>query len=137
MGEQRSMDDSRWEPGMPPLDRQPTAQARPRTVPELQPTPLQPYYVYLSVVGLICGAVAITALELGISLGSPIVKLCVLIGGPALILATADASLRIWRSARAWMPVDPALAWFRVTWLVPAFVLLAAIVVIGSLVLQA
>jgi len=131
------MDDSRGEPGMPSLDRQDTHGARPRNIPELEPTPLQPLYINLSVIGLIAGAVAITALEVGVSLGSPIVKLCVLVGGPALILATADASLRIWRSARAWMPVDPVMGLFRITWLIPAFVLLAAIVVVGSLVLQA
>ena len=49
----------------------------PRSVPEVAPTPLQQHYVLLSVPVLICGAIAITALELGASLGSPLVKLCV------------------------------------------------------------
>ena len=50
---------------------------------------------------LVVGAVAITALETGSSLASPLVKLCVLVGAPILILTTGDASLRIWRSAWA------------------------------------
>jgi len=122
---------------MPALDRQPTSHGRPRTIAELEPTPLQPFYINLSVVGLLCGAIAITALELGLPLGSPFLKLCVVVGTPPLLLATADGSLRIWRSARAWMSVDPAMAWFRFTWLVPAFVLLAGIVIVASLILQA
>ena len=73
------MDDERWEPGMPALDRQAVRQPvlppslqglPPRSVPEAKPTPLQPYYVYLSVVVLFCGVIAITALELGAPLGS-------------------------------------------------------------------
>src|SRR6266540_1635758 len=96
----RVMDDERWEPGMPVLDRQAVpAHARagstlppslqglpPRSVPEAAPTPLQPYYINLSVVVLICGAVAITALELGSPLSSPLVKLCVLVATPLLAL---------------------------------------------------
>ena len=41
------------------------------------------HYIQLSVVALVCGAVAITALELGVPLGSPLVKLCVLDRGAA------------------------------------------------------
>ena len=52
----------------------------PRSVPETDPTPLQRHYINLSVIALICGAVAITALELGSGLGSPLVKLCVIVG---------------------------------------------------------
>ena len=37
----------------------------PRSVPEVAPTPLQKHYINLSVIVLICGAIAITALELG------------------------------------------------------------------------
>ena len=85
-----TMDDERWEPGMPVLDRQavrtpgstlpPSLQGLPpRSVPEVAPTPLQRHYINLSVIVLICGAIAITALELGASLGSPLVKLCVVI----------------------------------------------------------
>ena len=63
----------------------------PRSVPEVAPTPLQRHYINLSVVVLICGAIAITALELGVPLGSPLVKLCVVIAAPLLVVTTADA----------------------------------------------
>jgi hypothetical protein len=133
------MDDERWEPGMPVLDRQPvaTTDLPPRSVPETAPTPLQPYYVYLSVVVLICGVIAITALELGMPLGSPLVKLCVLIGAPLLVVTTADAVVRIWRSAWAWMPVDRGKGWFRLAWVVVSLVGLAALVAASIAVLLA
>jgi hypothetical protein len=147
------MDDERWEPGMPVLDRQavrepavrvprpamalpPSLQGLPpRSVPETAPTPLQRHYINLSVIVLICGAIAITALELGASLGSPLVKVCVVIATPLLLLTTADAVLRIWRSAWAWMPVDRGKGLFRLAWVAVSLVgltalLLAAIVVI-------
>jgi hypothetical protein len=150
-----TMDDERWEPGMPVLDRQavpdhhpavaattsnlpPSLQGLPpRSVPETAPTPLQPYYVYLSVVVLICGVIAITALELGVPLGSPLVKLCVLIGAPILVVTTADAVVRIWRSAWAWMPVDRGKGWFRLAWVAVSLVGLAALVVASLVVLTA
>jgi hypothetical protein len=136
------MDDERWEPGMPALDRQGIRQPtlppslrgqRPRSVPEAAPTPLQRQYVYLSVVVLICGAIAITALELGAPLGSPLVKLCALIGLPLLVVTTADATLRIWRSAWAWLPVDRNRGLFRFAWVGAALVGLAALVA-GSII---
>ena len=140
------MDDPRYEPGMPILDRQavrePVLPASlqglpPRSVPELRPTPLQAHYIQLSVVALVCGAVAITALEIGLPLGSPLVKLCVAIGAPLLFLTTADAALRIWRSAWAWMPVNPGrgafrLAWFAVTIVLLAVLILATVLVLGA-----
>jgi hypothetical protein len=141
------MDDERWEPGMPVLERQPVrapttlppslAGLPPRSVPEVAPTPLQPYYVYLSVVVLICGAIAITALELGAPLGSPLVKLCVLVGAPLLVVTTADAIIRIWRSAWAWMPVDRGKGLFRLAWVVASLVGLTALVAGGLIVLAA
>lgn len=118
---------------MPILDRQPIrgpvlppslAGLPPRSVPETRPTPLQPHYINLSVVVLFCGVIAISALELGSGFGSPIVKLCVLIGGPILIVTTADAGLRIWRSAWAWMPVNPGRGLFRLAWVVATAVLI-------------
>ena len=60
-------------------------------MPETAPTPLQKHYVLLSVPVLILGAIAITALELGAPLGSPLVKLCVLVAAPLLVVTTADA----------------------------------------------
>ena len=97
----------------------------PRSVPEMQPTPLQPYYINLSVIALLCGAIAISALELGARFGSPLVKACVLIGGPILIVTTADAGLRIWRSAWAWMPVNRGRGLFRLAWVVMTAILIA------------
>jgi hypothetical protein len=153
------MDDERWEPGMPVLDRQavpdgvagaaapglrrpPTLPASlaglpPRSVPETRPTPLHRHYVLISAPALVLGAIAITALELGAGFGSPIVKLCVLLAAPLLLLGTADAALRIWRSAWAWLPVDRGRALFRFAWLaVPvifiALVLGAVILVLGT-----
>jgi hypothetical protein len=144
------MDDQRWEPGMPVLERQPVAERRipsslppslaglpPRSVPESAPTPLQKQYVSLSVVALIAGAIAITALELGTPLGSPLVKLCVIVGGPILLLTTADAALRIWRSAWAWMPVDRGRGLFRLAWLAVAAVLMTSVIVATVVVLAA
>jgi hypothetical protein len=85
-------------------------------VPEAVPTPLQPYYINLSVIVLICGAIAITALELGTPLSSPLVKLCAIVAAPLLIATTADAIVRIWRSAWAWMAVDRTKGTFRLAW---------------------
>ena len=109
---------------MPALDRQPVPLRRdvrgrpltPSRVPETKPTPLQPWFIYLSIVGLICGTIAITALNLGATLGDPAVRLAVLLGGLMLVLVTADAALRIWRSAFAWLPVDRGRGLFRFVW---------------------
>ena len=143
------MDDERWQPGMPVLDRQAVAEPAepaslvrrasstlpaslqgvpPRSVPETAPTPLQQHYVLLSVPVLILGAIAITALELGAPLGSPLIKLCVLIAAPLLVLTTADAIVRIWRSAWAWMPVDATKGLFRIAWVAVSVIGLAALV---------
>jgi hypothetical protein len=147
------MDDERWEPGMPVLDRQPAGAgvgavrgARgpvgadaalppglrglpPRSVPEVAPTPLQRHYVLLSAPALVAGAIAITALEMGAGFGSWLVKLCMLVAAPLLLLTTADATLRIWRSAWAWMPVDRGRGLFRLTWVVTSLVFLSLIAV--------
>jgi hypothetical protein len=127
------MDDERWERGMPALDRQailpPSLRGLPpRSVPETAPTPLQKHYVLLSVPVLILGAIAITALELGTPLGSPLIKLCVLIAAPLLVVTTADALVRIWRSAWAWMPVDRTKGLFRVAWVATSVIGLVALV---------
>jgi hypothetical protein len=145
------MDDERWEQGMPVLDRQavgvaggaagaarpvpvastlpPSLQGLPpRSVPETAPTPLQKHYVLLSVPVLILGAIAITALELGTPLGSPLVKVCVLIAAPLLVITTADAVVRIWRSAWAWMPIDRGKGLFRIAWVIVSIVGLLALI---------
>jgi hypothetical protein len=130
------MEDERWEPGMPVLDRQPTRPTTlppslqglpPRSVPEVAPTPLQKHYINLSVPVLIAGAIAITALNLGAKLGDPLVKLCVLVAAPLLVVTTADAILRIWRSAWAWMRVDRGKGWFRLAWVAVSLIGLAAL----------
>ncbi len=145
-GYDASMDDPRYEPGMPALDRQAVREPQlppslqrlpPRSVPELVPTPLQRHYVSLSVVGLVCGTIAISALELGVRLSSPLVKLCVVIGAPLLVLTTADAALRIWRSAWAWMPVNPGRGAFRLAWFAMTVILLAVLLGVTWLVLGA
>ncbi len=124
---------------MPVLDRQavptrPTGRVLPRAVPETRPTPLAAHYVSLSVVVLACGVVAITALNAGVGFGHPIVKAAVLVGAPLLLATTADAMLRIWRSAWAWMPIDRGRGLFRLAWLVPAgvgFVAAAGVAVLA------
>ncbi len=150
------MDDERWEPGMPVLDRQATAPSPPatrggsgsplppslqglppRSVPEAVPTPLQAHYINLSVIVLICGAVAISALELGASLGSPLVKVCVALAAPLLVLTTGDAVLRIWRSAWAWMPIDRGRGLFRLAWVATSLAGLAALIAASVAVLLA
>ena len=140
------MDDERWEPGMPVLDRQPVRPTTlppslqglpPRSVPEVAPTPLQKHYINLSVPVLICGAIAITALELGARLGDPLVKSCVLIAAPLLVITTADAILRIWRSAWAWMGVDRGKGLFRLAWVAVSLIGLGGLVVAAVAVLLA
>ena len=154
------MEDERFEQGMPALDRQavrvPVAPSGPavqqpsvaglppslaglppRSVPETKPTPLQKHYVLLSAPALVLGAVAITALELGVPLGSPLIKLSVLIAAPLLAVANADAIVRIWRSAWAWMPVDRTKGLFRLAWVVVAVILYALLLGAAWLVLTA
>jgi hypothetical protein len=139
------MDDERWEPGMPVLDRQPTPTPLPpslggrprRSVPEVAPTPLQPHYVNLSVIVLVCGAVAITALEMGAPLSSPLVKLCALVAAPLLVVTTLDAVVRIWRSAWAWMAVDRTRGVFRLAWVGVSLIGLGALVVAALAVIVA
>ncbi len=119
------------EPILPPsLAGQP-----PRSVPEAVPTPLQKHYVLLSVPVLIAGAVAITALEVGAPLGSPLVKLCAVVAAPLLAATTGDAIVRIWRSAWAWMPVDRNRGLFRLAWVVAAIVGLIALLAAAAVVL--
>jgi hypothetical protein len=106
-------------------------------VPETAPTPLQRHFINLSVVALIAGAVAITALNLGVGLGSPLVKLCVLVAAPILVLTTGDAAVRIWRSAWAWMGVDRGKGLFRLAWFGSAVVFLMLIGLAAVVVLTA
>src|SRR3712207_2458282 len=104
---------------MPVLDRQPVraAHARgPSRVPETRPTRLQDAFIPISVVVLVCGVVAITALEFGTPFGAALVRIPVLLGSALLALVTLDALVRVWRSVAAWRPVDPGRARFRLLW---------------------
>jgi hypothetical protein len=133
-------DDPRYESGMPVLDRQPIAPSPRRVidrVPETAPTPLQHHYITLSAPALVAGFVAITALETGTPLSSPLVKLCVVIGAPLLIIANADAILRIWRSAWAWMPVNRDRGLFRLAWVAAGVLGLVVIAAAAAVVLAA
>ena len=89
----------------------------PSRVPETKPTPLQDVFIYLSLIVLVCGALAITALALGATPRDPVVKLAVLGGGVVLLIVAADAVVRIARSARAWQSVDVNRARFRWIWI--------------------
>ena len=93
--------------GRPPL---------PQRVPELAPTPLQSSFIHLSIIVLVCGVIAIGALELGLPMSSLWVKIPVLVGGIVLLAVTADALVRVWRSIGAWWDVDRGRAWFRIVW---------------------
>jgi hypothetical protein len=132
------MDDPRWEPGMPVLERQRIGADRmPDRIPETKPTPLQKHYINLSAIGLVAGALAITALETGAPLSSPIVKFCALIGAPIFVLTTADAALRFWRSAWAWMPMDRGRGIFRLFWVAAALLGIGVVLGAASLILTA
>jgi len=133
------MEDERWEPGMPVLARQglpmappvPGRATVPQRVPETRPTPLQGVFIYLSVVVLLCGTVAITAWELGVPLAAPIVRLPVLLAGTLLLLVTGDATVRIARSVRAWWPVARGRAAFRAVWV--GVLLLGLLLEVGAM----
>jgi hypothetical protein len=133
---------------MPVLDRQaapassaaaPTSPAARRQdrVAETAPTPLQRQYINLSAVALVAGAIAITAIELGSPISSPLVKLCVLVAAPILVLTTGDAALRIWRSAWAWMPTDRGRGLFRLVWFAAAILGIGVMLGVAFVVLPA
>lgn len=88
----------------------------PSRVAEARPTPLEDWFIYLSVIVLICGTIAISALEVGARLGDAVVRIPVVIGGLTLAVVTVDAVVRIWRSAWAWLPVDRGRGLFRFVW---------------------
>lgn len=120
---------------MPVLDRQGARRAD--RITETAPTPLQRQYINLSALALVAGAIAITAVELGTPISSPIVKLGVLVAAPILVLTTADAALRIWRSAWAWMPIDRGKGLFRLVWFAAALLGIGAIVGVATVILPA
>jgi hypothetical protein len=85
----------------------------------------------------VAGAVAITALNAGVPMSSPLVKLCVLVGAPIFVLTTADAAVRFYRSAWAWMPIDVGRGLFRLTWVAAALLGIGIALGAASLVLTA
>lgn len=132
------MDDPRWEPGMPVLDRQGIGADRaPDRIPESKPTPLQRHYINLSAIAAVAGAIAITAIETGTPLSSPLVKLCAIVGVPIFVLTTADAALRFYRSAMAWMPIHRGRGLFRLTWVFAALLGIGVAVGFASVILAA
>lgn len=124
--------------GVPALDRQERpvpvdVHGRPlvpQRVPEVAPTPLQSSFIYLSIVVLICGVIAIAALELGTPMSSLWVKIPVLIGGVVLLAVAIDALVRVWRSVGAWWDVDRGRALFRVVW---TLVIAGSLLVVGAI----
>jgi len=131
--------------GVPKLDRQERSvpvdvhgrPLVPQRVPEVAPTPLQSSFIYLSIVVLVCGVIAIAALELGTPMSSMWVKIPVLGGGLALLAVSVDALVRVWRSVGAWWDVDRGRALFRVVWVVVIAASIVAIVTIMYIVLTA
>ena len=108
----------------------------PQRVAEARPTPLQDWFIYLSVIVLICGTVAISALEFGAQPADLIVRVPVAIGAVVLAVVTADAVVRVWRSAWAWLPVNRGRGLFRFVWVaVLVGVLVAAVAALGWAVL--
>jgi hypothetical protein len=117
------------------LDRQELPPQRanepPQRVPETKPPLLGDWFIYLSVVVLICGVIAITALNLGSRLTDGIVRWPAFIAAALLSLVAADGALRAWRSAWAWMPISRARGLQRLVW--TAVLVTIAIVSFGSL----
>ena len=103
----------------------------PQRVPEANPPLLGDWFIYLSVIVLISGFIAITALEFGNDPRSVLVRFPALIAAALLVPISADAALRVWRSAWTWLPVDRNRGLFRFVW---AAVLAATLVVSGALV---
>jgi hypothetical protein len=104
------------------LDRQelppPRANEPPQRVPEVKPPLLGDWFIYLSVVVLFCGVIAITALELGNPLDAAIVRIPAILGAALLALVAADAALRTYRSIWAWWPISRPRAIQRAVWTV-------------------
>lgn len=102
------------------LDRQelppPRANEPPQRVPELRPPLLGDWFIYLSVIVLFCGVIAITALELGNPFESPIVSFPTILGAALLAFVSADAAARTWRAAFAWLPISRARGIQRFVW---------------------
>lgn len=88
----------------------------PQRVPEASPPVLGDWFIYLSVVVLVCGVIAITALNFGAPMTSGLVRIPALVTFGLLIALSADGGLRAWRSAWAWLPVDRPRGLSRFVW---------------------
>ena len=101
----------------------------PQRVPESNPPVLGDWFIYLSVIVLACGVIAITAINFGAASNSPLVRFPALVAAVLLLPLSADAGVRAWRSAWAWLPVDRPRGLARFVWAaVLAAVFLASIV---------
>jgi hypothetical protein len=96
--------------------RQSSKPEPPQRLPESNPPMLGDWFIYLSVVVLICGVIAITAANFGAQLTSGFVRFPALVALGLLIPLSADAGLRAWRSAWAWLPVDKPRGIARFVW---------------------
>jgi hypothetical protein len=105
----------------------------PSRVEETRPPLLGDWFIYLSVVVLACGVTVITALSFGAELNSGIVRVPAMIGGGLLLILAADAMVRVWRSAWAWLPVDRKRGLFRFTWV--AMLAVIAVATVGWLII--
>jgi len=106
-------------------------------VPEANPPLLGDWFIYLSVIVLFAGIVAITALEFGSTITDPVVRVPALIASILLIPISADAAVRVWRSAWTWLPIDRGRGLFRFVWAaVLVGILLSSLAVAVVLLLQ-
>lgn len=99
-------------------------------MPEANPPLLGDWFIYLSVIVLVCGVIAITALEFGNPISAFVVRVPALAAVVLLLPICADAAVRVWRSAWAWLPVDRGRGLFRFVW---AAVLTASLAVAALL----
>ena len=60
-----------------------------------------------------------------------------MIAAPLLVVTTADAILRIWRSAWAWMPIDRVKGTFRLAWVAVSLIGLGALIAASIVVIVA
>ena len=60
-----------------------------------------------------------------------------IVAAPLLLVTTADAILRIWRSAWAWMPIDRVKGVFRLAWVAVSLIGLALLIGASLVVLAA
>ena len=88
----------------------------PQRLPESNQPMLGDWFIYLSVIVLICGVIAITAFEFGAAPTSAVVRIPAVVALGLLVPISADAALRSWRSAWAWLPIDKPRGLARFIW---------------------